>query len=117
MVRQNRQTEIHYIKPTSIPKLPGVLAGHILTIQAIFAQHPEATDSSRNLPGCEALAACHMGGSARLRRSGFSSEFLVTPMRATRLQLRCNPDSRVGGAYTSSPSNLQFGEADEDAPV
>jgi hypothetical protein len=61
MVRQNRQTEIHYIKPTSIPKLPGVLAGHILTIQAIFAQHPEATDSSRNLPGCEALAACHMG--------------------------------------------------------
>lgn len=56
-------------------------------------------------------------GNARLQRSDFSSEFLVTSMRATRLQLRCNPDSRVGGAYTSSPSNLQFGEADGDAPV
>ncbi|MGH8809704.1 MAG: hypothetical protein ACREX0_17665 [Noviherbaspirillum sp.] len=40
-----------------------------------------------------------------------------TPMRATRLQQRCNPDARKDDAYTSFPSNLQIGEADGDAPV
>jgi hypothetical protein len=40
-----------------------------------------------------------------------------TPLRAIRLQLRCNPDSRKDDAYTSFPSNLQIGEADGDAPV
>jgi hypothetical protein len=36
-------------------KQQGVLAGHILTIQAIFARHPEAADSSTVRPGCEAV--------------------------------------------------------------
>ena len=98
-------------------KQQGVLAGHILTIQAIFARHPEAANPSTVRPGCEAVFVCHVGGRARLRRSGLSCDFPATSMRTTRLQLRCNPGSCVGGAYTSFPLNLQFGEAGGDAPV
>lgn len=38
-------------------------------------------------------------------------------VRAFRLQLRCNPDWREDGAYTSFPSNLRIGEAGGHAPV
>ena len=116
MVRQHRQTEIHYIKPASIPNYRACLPDISLQFKQSLPNTPKLQIHRESGPAVKRLLHAAWG-SARLRRSDFSSEFLVTPMRATRLQLRCNPDSRVGGAYTSSPSNLQFGEADGDAPV
>jgi hypothetical protein len=46
-----------------------------------------------------------------------SKQSIPALLRAIRLQLRCNPDSRRNVRTRFFPSNLQFGRADGDAPV